>query len=111
MQNPPTLKHQESSEDRATVEAFKLLDMYNTGDVKHDALIDYVDSEGLLKDDSDRKFLDTLLEAVDLNGDQKIQFVEFGAVMKELRARQKLAKKPYQTPNVKTQHSIVIMTS
>ena len=108
MQNPPTLKHQESSEDRATVEAFKLLDMYNTGDVKHDALIDYVDSEGLLKDDSDRKFLDTLLAAVDLNGDQKIQFVEFGAVMKELRARQKLAKKPYQTPDVLEERNIAL---
>lgn len=108
MKNPPTLKHQESSEDRATVEAFKLLDIYNTGDVKHDALIDYVDSEGLLKDDSDRKFLDTLLEAVDLNGDQKIQFVEFGAVMKELRARQNLSKKPYQAPGVLEERRVAL---
>ena len=108
IQNPPTLKHQESTEDRATVEAFRLLDIYGTGAVKHGALIDYVDSEGLLQDDSDRKFLDTLLDAVDLNGDQKIQFVEFGAVMKELRARQKLAKKPYQAPDVLKERDIAL---
>lgn len=87
LKNPPTLAKQVSCESEDVIDAFKAMDIENSGNLRTSAIRDYATRNGLVSDDSDQRFLKTLLDAVDLNGDGTVQFVEFGAIVRELKLR------------------------
>lgn len=85
LESAAEVKAQRSIVSSAVLDAFESLDPENSGNVTAESVLEYAQACHLVEGRADKIFFDTLLQAVDLNGDGMFQIIEFAAIVDELK--------------------------